>query len=433
MPTPPLPPEELERRRLIVEQCLREGFAPLNVKTGRGSSIYEAARRLGVNNGTLYTHIVSGLLAVDWTKYAPPVDEPRPAMQPVSELDLLRSEVSALKARLKAAEADRLDEARVRQEVFGLAGKSPVPPDWLTDFDVPGGSSGVPVTLWSDWHWGEKIRSEEIGGLNEFDTEVARARVRRLVDRIINLCFAHMVGTDYPGIVVCLGGDMIGGAIHAELAETNELSTGPAWLDVLEMLIWAIERIADAFGRVFVPCVVGNHGRMTEKPRAKGRVHTSYEWLLYCALERHFANDPRVRFAIPGEADAHFRVFGHRYLLTHGDSLGVRGGDGIIGALGPILRGRVKLHTSEAQVGREFDTLLIGHWHNYMPMPGLITNGSLKGYDEYARLYLRARFQPPIQALFFTHPRRGVTAHWPVYLEDQQFQSDDREWASWAA
>jgi hypothetical protein len=122
-------------------------------------------------------------------------------------------------------------------------------------------------------------------------------------------------------------------------------------------------------------------------------------------------------------------VFGHRYMLTHGDSLGVKGGDGIIGALGPVMRGRVKLHTSEAQIGREFDTLIMGHWHQYLPMPGLIVNGSLKGYDEYARLFLRARYQPPIQALWFTHPRRGVTAHWPVYLEDGPEVAADQPWA----
>ena len=31
------------------------------------------------------------------------------------------------------------------------------------------------------------------------------------------------------------------------------------------------------------------------------------------------------------------------FLLTHGDSMGARGGDGIIGAIGPIIRGEKRV------------------------------------------------------------------------------------------
>ena len=46
-------------------------------------------------------------------------------------------------------------------------------------------------------------------------------------------------------------------------------------------------------------------------------------------------NDPRIRFAIPDGPDCLYQVFNHRYLLTHGDQF--RGGDGLIGCLGPIV------------------------------------------------------------------------------------------------
>jgi hypothetical protein len=134
----------------------------------------------------------------------------------------------------------------------------------------------------------------------------------------------------------------------------------------------------------------------------------------------------------PGNADCAFNIFGHRYLLTHGDSLGTKGGDGIIGALGPIMRGTLKTHRSEAQIGRDFDTLLIGHWHQYITLPGLIVNNSLKGYDEYAHLVLRAPYSRPSQALWFTHPEHGLTAHWQVYLEKQlPRRSEAKPWVSW--
>ncbi|MGE0652011.1 MAG: LAGLIDADG family homing endonuclease, partial [Alphaproteobacteria bacterium] len=108
-----------------------------------------------------------------------------------------------------------------------------------------------------------------------------------------------------------------------------------------------------------------------------GSHNTSFEWLMYCQLERHFRDDPRFRFMIPGEADAHFPVAGQRVMLTHGDSLGTRGGDGMIGPLGPITRGIIKTRNSEAQIGRDFDFCCMGHWHQWMPLHdrGFVVNG----------------------------------------------------------
>jgi hypothetical protein len=229
---------------------------------------------------------------------------------------------------------------------------------------------------------------------------------------------------------------MISGGIHDELRETNEGPIQVTLLEVQEQLIMGLTAVADVFGKVFVPCVVGNHGRMTLKPRAKNRVFESYEWNLYCQLERHFRNDKRIQFLIPSDTDAHFSVLGHRFMLTHGDALGVKGGDGIIGALGPIARGTLKVGRSESQVGRDFDTLIICHWHTYIPrgeaVP-VIVNGALKGYDEFARTFLRARFSRASQAFFLVNGKYGITAQWQIFLQPQIKNENDRgtSWVSW--
>ena len=172
------------------------------------------------------------------------------------------------------------------------------------------------------------------------------ARTLDLVKRTISMAKDHMVRPSYPGIVICLGGDMITGAIHEELAVTNWGTVQEQFLQVQEQLISAIEAMADAFGRVFLPCVVGNHGRNTLKSHFKDRAFQNYEWNLYHQLRRHFARDKRIQFLIPDETDAYFTVLGHRFLLTHGDVLGGKGGDGIIGAIGPIARGTFKVGRS---------------------------------------------------------------------------------------
>jgi hypothetical protein len=163
----------------------------------------------------------------------------------------------------------------------------------------------------------------------------------------------------------------------------------------------------------------------------KGRVFTSHEWNIYCSLERHFRRDDRVQFMIPGESDAYFKVSGQRFLLTHGDSLGVKGGDGIIGAIGPIMRGSLKVGRSEAQVGRDADWIIMGHWHHMLWLPGVIVNGALKGYDEYARLAIRAPYSRPSQALWFVHPEHGVTAKWEVFLDKARKSSGENKWLEW--
>jgi len=345
----------------------------------------------------------------------------------------LRIENAALRRDLRAAERENDSAEKVRQEIFNLAAHTPEPPAWITPAPTKKGTRGTPMTIWSDWHYGEVVRPEEVGGVNIFNADVAAERIRMLVDVTVDLCMNHMgrADTKYPGIVVCLGGDMITGDIHDELTATNDRTTHQSVNDLTDLIAAALEHLAAHFGRVFVPCVVGNHGRSTRKPRMKGRVYTSYEYILYCSLERHFRNDKRVQFYIPGESDAYFKVYDHRFLLTHGDSLGVKGGDGIIGPLGPITRGVIKIRNSEMQIGRDIDTVLMGHWHTLTWGDGYIVNGALKGYDEYARLALRARYTRPSQALWFVHPEQGLTAHWPVHLDKTRTVEDAGEWIGW--
>ena len=344
------------------------------------------------------------------------------------DMSRLKDEVRILRRQLTESRREADTAEQIRENIYEIAGQSPNPPIW-NPRELVTGAPGVPMTLWSDWHWNEHVVAHEVGGVNEFNLEIAAARARKLTDKVIGLSIDHMTTPQYPGIIVNLGGDMISGLIHEELRDTNVTYHQPAMLDLQDNVAAALERIADEFGNVFVPCVVGNHGRETLKPRMKGRVFTSYEWNMYCQLIRYFRNDPRIQFFVPNETDAYYKVYGHRFLLTHGDSLGVKGGDGIIGSLGPIMRGAVKVGRSESQIGRDFDTILMGHWHQYITLKGIIVNGTLKGYDEYARLGLRAPYERPTQALWFVHPEHGITAHWGIYLEPQN-KSDD-QWISW--
>ena len=91
----------------------------------------------------------------------------------------------------------------------------------------------------------------------------------------------------------------------------------------------------------------------------------------------------------------------------------------------------MKVGRSEAQIGRDFDTLLMGHYHTYMPRGDIvpaIVNGSVIGYNEYARLALRVPYSRPSQALWFMHPEHGVTAEWQIYLDKARKSAETAEW-----
>jgi len=347
----------------------------------------------------------------------------------------LRIERAQLLRDNKMLQKEEDTRERLREEIMGLMARSPEPPEWV-ERPRHGGVRGVPTTLWSDWHVGEVVSREVTNGLNEFNLRVAKRRAHTLVDTTVELAFDHMgrAKLEYPGAVVMIGGDMITGNIHPELAYTNDLTNQQQINETTDLLAACLEQMAVKFGRIFVPCVTGNHPRdqsYSKRIMHKMRNTTSNEWVVYCNLERYFKKTRNIQFFIPGGTDAIFKVVGHRYLLTHGDSNGVKGGDGIIGALGPIMRGALKVHDSEAQIGIDIDTICMGHYHQRVDIDGIIVGNSFIGYNEFGRSGLRAKFTIPSQQLWFTHPKYGITARWPIYLEQKAEVGNMREWVSW--
>ena len=77
----------------------------------------------------------------------------------------------------------------------------------------------------------------------------------------------------------------------------------------------------------------------------------------------------------------------------------------------------LKARKAYGAVGLPYSHLVIGHWHQLRYLGQIIVNGSLVGYNEYA-LKSRFDFEPPQQALWLTHPLRGLTFQEGVFAED---------------
>lgn len=352
------------------------------------------------------------------------VEAPPPAEVITNEQRLV-NEIKTLRRQVNNLSQEALDTRKLKRLIHDLDTAKVSAPRWLTG-PKGAGRLGTPTLFLSDLHWGEVVYKNQVNGCNEFNLAIASRRLKRVFTSTITLLRDYLQG-DYDGIVVPLGGDMVSGNIHDEIRETNQAQIFEVVLDLFEHLVAGITMMADEFGRVFVPCVVGNHGRLDRKPRAKGAVRDNYEWVLYQFLGKHFADDPRVTVAVSDSLDYLYRVHGVTYLLTHGDQF--KGGSGISGPMTPWALGDHRKRKRQDAIKQPYHCMIFGHWHQlFWGNGGFMCNGSLKGYDEYA-YKMNLPFQAPMQALWVTHPEKGITFQMPVLAEDT-VEPDEIEWVS---
>jgi hypothetical protein len=287
---------------------------------------------------------------------------------------------------------------------------------WLSP-KVPKKSSATLVVMLSDTHFDEVVNPDEMEGLNAYNRTIAVLRLQRWAENVVKLARHYLSGVSYDGVVLILGGDIFTGEIHEELTQTNDAPILDSLLFWSEQVAGAVDLLANEFGKCHVVSVVGNHGRMTRKPRMKLRVKTNFDWLIAKMVERHFMSDKRVTFTVPESADAFIHIYEHGHLITHGDQ--VSGGGGIGGIYPPIMRMRAKKHARYMATGKSFQTLWLGHWHQYISTPSMVVNGSLKGADEYS-LIMGFSHEPPQQALAVVTPEKNITFQAPVFCLDRK-------------
>jgi hypothetical protein len=316
--------------------------------------------------------------------------------------------------RVIKAHGDLVERCDLLTSIDGVKAK---PPSWLRKSSRKSDHRGIANLLLSDLHLDEVVSVAQMGGVNAYDRAIATRRLRATVERTAEVAKDYIAGIQYEGITLWLGGDVFSGNIHEELKQTNAapiMASFDYWVDPM---VAAIRLLADEFGCVHVPGCVGNHGRNTYKPVMKNRVEDNFDWLFYRVLARELRGDDRVTWQLPVTADVTVHHYDHRYLLTHGDQF--RGGSGISGIQTPLALGAFRKSKRQQAIDDPFDTLLAGHFHQYMTLPGIVMNGSVKGYDEYASIS-NFGFEPPQQAFWITTPERGPAFHVAIQPADRK-------------
>jgi len=264
----------------------------------------------------------------------------------------------------------------------------------------------------TDWHFEETVDLAAVNGVNEFNLKIAQKRIERLWQSVAGIVDMCRTKDRIDTIVVMLLGDLVNGWIHEEFLVTNSLTPPEAVLQVFDALIPGLNFLLKETKakELIVPCVCGNHGRITKRKMSKKSAETTYDWLIYQLLARWFEaqGEKRIRFILPRGDITYIKIYDKVIRLTHGDNIRYQGGIG--GVHIPLRKALDRWNTC-----MRADYNYLGHWHTNLSGEDYRMSGSLIGYNEFC-IRIKAQYQPASQAFELQHPRYGATGAFPLIL-----------------
>lgn len=369
----------------------------------------KVSNRLGVSQKVVY-RIRKQLLAAGAREVLKEPPSPTEQRREIRDAAFWRRRARETERELARAE-------HIAEQIGGIRDVPVIIPDWLLKKHEGRRGRSVIGALVSDVHMGEVIDADEVLGLNSFNPDVARERLRRYFEAVCVIGQRWASDTDCQGVLLALAGDLVSGDIHEELRITNALTAHEQVAAVVECCTAGIRNLLETYGRVHVVGVPGNHGRTTVKPTAKLYSRLSYDTLAVSMVAERFKDDGRVTFQFGKARDQITPIFGRTVFTTHGDAIGTKGGMGFAGPILPIVRGSKKIEAQQAQAGRRPDLLQFGHYHTTANPGFILANGSVPGYGEFADS-LRAAVEPPSQWAYLLHSRWWLRERTPIQLEE---------------
>ncbi len=267
------------------------------------------------------------------------------------------------------------------------------------------------VTVASDWHYEEEVRSGTVNGLNRFNLDIADQRISNFFANDIKLIKGASKESIIKTHVLALLGDFISGNIHESIKETALLDPMDAILHVQSRLVAGIRLLLNELPQdLVIVCHSGNHARITKKVHAATENGNSLEYFMYRTMQDIFADEKRVKFIVAEGYHTYLDIYQWKFRFHHGHSINYGGGVG-----GLLIPARKAVLNWNMALPVDYD--VFGHFHQQMLDAGnIITNGSLIGYNTYA-LRIKASYEPPRQGFFLVHQKYGKTASHAISLE----------------
>ena len=321
-----------------------------------------------------------------------------------------KNEVLKRKIRQQEAEINRLARAAEVQADIKVLNLNV--PKWQGPGN--GKSSAIACAMLSDTHYDEVVKPEEINYANAYNRAIATERTERYFNALVKLRRVHLSGINIDGLVLMMAGDMVSGVIHEELSATNEYAITDSLVYYAGLLTAGIEMLLEHYKKLMIPCVVGNHGRLTPKVKYKGAVQDNFDYLLYMMIAERFRSSKHAQFYIPVSPDALFPVLNTGMCLYHGQEF--KGGNGWGGAVMPIMKGDARKRARYASMKQPYDVLCTAHYHTRKFLGGQVMNGSLIGPNDYS-VGKDFSVEAPEQAFFLIDGGRGITFTTPIHCK----------------
>jgi len=294
---------------------------------------------------------------------------------------------------------------------------------------VRGRSAQVVVAPLTDTHVGDNVEADEMVGLNAYNIDIFNKRLYGWATQLLKLIEFRRSYAEINELVIPMLGDMISGDIHEELARTNNDHNMGQMIRGANLIAQALIFLAPHFKKIRVPCVVGNHGRMTRKPPMKNK-YMDWDYMLYQWISVFCKNQKNIEFHIPKSFMTTVKVCNRNLLLSHGDFInGAGSGTAIskgINNMRNVLQFRKGLQEEIGNLRNEyaalpdyFDSVLIGHFHRIDEIDigtgAIHICGCMKGGDEFAMQRVQA-INKPRQLVLYYHPKYGEIGKDIIYL-----------------
>jgi len=141
----------------------------------------------------------------------------------------LKQQVKKLREQLEASQEDTVSNEKLIR-IIRNAAETPSESDlsWLTYKSKGDSSKSVPVLFLSDLHFDEVVEPSQVEYVNSYNREIAVKRIQTVFNNSLDL-LTRKLKNKYAGCIVALGGDLLSGNIHEELAETNGRTRPLSW------------------------------------------------------------------------------------------------------------------------------------------------------------------------------------------------------------
>lgn len=277
------------------------------------------------------------------------------------------------------------------------------------------GTPEVACAILGDWQLGKTTP--------DYNATVCAERIAKYAAKVKALTDIQRADHPVRECRVWLIGDLIEGELIFP-GQEHELDVdffGQVLVEGPEILEGFLVEMEAHFDKVTVAWCLGNHGRVGGRASKTMLPRNNGDRMLYYTVKQLMERTgSRVEWLhCPREYTKFYmldQVGDTRVMLVHGDQ--IRGQMGI-----PYYGYRNAVQgwaTGALDPGETFDVMVAGHYHTravltYNQRP-VYMNGSTESMNVYAQETMKARSRPE-QTLLFIHPKHGISAEYPVWLD----------------